>query len=156
MGFLVAMSQVFFFPNHVSVLPHHFVLCNTMFRCCLLALCNLLTFTALPTSFPHSPPLMQFLLCSSLLNTTPFLFPLTRAKLSHYVGFGAGRAPNVLYVFSMFMGHLPPFFCVRVDCPNSKSRFISGLLTWLTLVSERFSWEHKLFILECMGEPKSL
>src|SRR5258708_15999605 len=33
MGFLVAMSEVFFFPDHVSVLPHHFVLCNTMFRC---------------------------------------------------------------------------------------------------------------------------
>ena len=35
------------------------------------ALCNLLTFTALPTSFPHSPPFMQF--CSVLLYLTSHL-----------------------------------------------------------------------------------
>src|SRR5258708_39578934 len=97
MGFLVAMSQGFFFPDHVPVLPHHFVLCNTMFRCNF-ALCNLLTFTALPTSFPHSPPFMQFC-CSSLLDTTPVLFPLTRAKLSHNTCIGVLFRGNTRYIF---------------------------------------------------------
>jgi len=102
------MSQVFFFPDRVSILPHHFVLSNTMSVLVSFALCNLLTFTALPTSFPHSPPFMQF--CSVLLYLTPHLsysplpvqsFPTT------WVLVLAGFQLCVMYFRCFFMGDLP-------------------------------------------------
>src|SRR5258708_26437606 len=67
------MSQVFFFPDHVSylIIWYYVTRCLGVTVLVSFAPCNLLTFTASPTSFPHSPPFMQF--CSVLLYLTPHL-----------------------------------------------------------------------------------
>ena len=91
-----------------------------------LALCtnSSLTFTILPTSFPHSPPFMQSSFILSLL-------PLTCAIPLH----GFWCWPGLFLI--LLMGHLPLFFCVPGSTAQIQSlEFISGLLTWLTLISE--------------------